>query len=342
MRLLKITLLLLTILVMSFSCDKQAATEEPYIVPYADQYATDIKAIDKFLDTYTMTATLANDYEDVVFTELTSPIDVSQTIRVKYASELKYKMITSNDVNYKVYYIEFREGTEDKPTTVDSTFVNYKGMLLNKKTTGYVDADGFEKNQIFDQAKSPVWFKLNRVIGGWTKIMSLFKSGTTAPGANNSITYANFGAGVMFLPSGLAYYNSAQANIPAYSPLIFTFSLKKVNYTDDDYDRIDSRYEGFDEVKQKYTKDTDGDGRLDYLDQDDDGDGYLTKEEIRKPATHLGLNPFYPFDPIVDNPMTTIDETEPKGIPDKTGEGTSVSRIRRHLDKTIKPPYTVY
>lgn len=277
MRLFKATLLVLLVFLSAFSCTKSDPTVEEFpIVPYADQYATDIKAIDKFLDETKMTD--ANDFQDITFTPLTAPIDASQSIRVQYASRLKEKIVNSNDVNYKVYYIEFREGTDEKPTSVDSVFVNYKGLLLNKKTD-YVDADGFEKNQIFDQAQNPIWFRLDQVIEGWNKIMSLFKSGTTSVGSNNSINYANFGAGVMFLPSGLGYYNVLKSKIPAYSPLIFTFSLKKINYSDQDYDRIDSRYEGYNDLTGKYTLDTDGDGRLNYLDQDDDGDGILTKEE---------------------------------------------------------------
>ena len=82
--------------------------------------------------------------------------------------------------------------------------------------------------------------------------------------------------------------------------------------------------------------DTDGDGLPDYLDRDDDGDGYLTKAEITKPTPLLvgqGISLYYPFDANVD---------EPKGIPDATGDGTSSTRLRRHLDKNTIPPYTTY
>ena len=82
----------------------------------------------------------------------------------------------------------------------------------------------------------------------------------------------------------------------------------------------------------------------------DDGDGFLTKFEVKKPTTFLGLSLYYPFNPVADDPSTPENEFEPKGIPSKdiididTNEpdGTTLTRLRRHLDKTAKPPYNVY
>ena len=132
---------------------------------------------------------------------------------------------------------------------------------------------------VFDRNyTSPIWFPLNGVVRGWQEIFPFFKSGTVTAGATagDPNVYSDFGAGVMFLPSGLAYYNRASTNIPSYSPLIFSFKLKSVNYVDNDFDGIDSRDEGIDT-----SLDTDGDTFPNYFDQDDDGDGYLTKSEIR-------------------------------------------------------------
>ena len=49
------------------------------------------------------------------------------------------------------------------------------------------------------------------------------------------------GAGVMFLPSGLAYFNGASGSIPSYSPLIFSFKLYAIKRADQDGDGILSR-----------------------------------------------------------------------------------------------------
>ena len=65
-----------------------------------------------------------------------------------------------------------------------------------------------------------IWFQLESVVAGWGEIIPLFKTGTfdTSAGPNPS-TFSNFGAGVMFLPSGLAYYEQMPSSlIPSYSP----------------------------------------------------------------------------------------------------------------------------
>ena len=261
------------------------------------------------------------------------------------------KNVTRHDINYKVYYISSREGVKKKPTSVDSLFVSYKGEYIYTKkeevvpATNPVTYNSFISSKEFDQAQNPVWFTLDNVIQGWKEIMTLFKSGTNTvnPNGSGSIDYADFGAGVMFLPSGLAYYNGSVGSIPTYSPLIFSFKLQEVNYVDSDYDRIDSKDEGYNVLTNTYTQDTDGDGRLDYLDQDDDGDSYLTKFEIKKPAPFLGTSLYYPFSPIADDPATTtIDESEPKGIPSASGDGVTTTRLRRHLDRNSHPPFTTY
>ena len=97
----------------------------------------------------------------------------------------------------------------------------------------------------FDYSETPIWFQLESVVSGWGEIVPLFKTGTydTTPGPNPS-TFSNFGAGVMFLPSGLAYYEQIpSALIPSYSPLIFSFKLKSQKSRDHDRDGILSKYE---------------------------------------------------------------------------------------------------
>ena len=71
----------------------------------------------------------------------------------------------------------------------------------------------------------------------------------------------------MFVPSGLGYYNIEKALIPAYSPLIFTFSLKRLRYRDHDGDKILSKYEYGPDLSEDAI-DTDGDDYYDYLDVD--------------------------------------------------------------------------
>ncbi len=293
-----------------FSCSKTDDIVKAPVAPYAYQYPRESESIEKFLDEYTMTD--SDDFQKVEFAKLTAPIDPSQSIRVKYAAQLKFKMVNSNGVNYKVYYIQLREGVGENPVKVDSVFTNYRGLLLNQKT-GYDATKTFQENQTFDsQTFAPTWFKLTDVIPGWQQIFPLFKSGNhTVDPVTNQVAYSDFGSGVMFVPSGLAYYNATLTTIPAYSPLIFAFTLKKVNHVDDDFDGVDTMYEDIDGDGSYYDDDTDGDGIANYLDRDDDGDGTLTKDEIRKNGVLQSYN----------------------NIEDCSGDNTNVNRKRKHIDK---------
>jgi hypothetical protein len=100
--------------------------------------------------------------------------------------------------------------------------------------------------------------------------------------------------------------------------------------------------------------DTDKDGVPDFIDIDDDGDGYTTKLEITKPTTEFGgdFGPsrYFPFEAfeVEDDPLTPkIDESlnrEPKGIPafvkTETVDGVTKNvydyntpgRLKIHLD----------
>ena len=201
----------------------------------------------------------------------------------------------------------------------------------------------------FDVAVNPVWFKLQEVISGWTHILTNFHSGTYT---TNPTTFVNYGAGVMFLPSGLGYYNNGTTNINSYSPLIFTFKLCEVHYRDQDGDGILSKDERkldptisplirwkenpagntykFDNdgnlVIDVPFLDTDGDGIADMYDTDDDGDHVLTRvETVKDPADITLASPLghYPFNPT---------PTEPKGVPNCSGDFTTPTRLRKYLD----------
>lgn len=336
-------------------------SDDPSITPlrdYAQQYAADIDSIDDYIDTHYMTVNPTN--FDVTFTEIPSG-GTQQSIRTQTQYPLEDTLVKEDGIEYKIYFIKFREGDAvngKRPTQVDSVHVSYRGIRLT--------------DDQFDDASNPVWFGLQDVITGWTHIIPNFKTGTytTAPGPN-PITFNDFGAGVMFLPSGLAYYNSAAGSIPSYSPIIFSFKLYELRYRDHDRDGILSKderkldpsipallrwrenpflgydYDGDGDVE---IYDTDGDGTANMFDIDDDGDGILTKLE-RKYTITSGTAPnlivntyYYPFDgAAVDNPLTEVDER--KGIPRKfigsptLDDFTNPTRLRRHLDPSSTPPY---
>ncbi|MBX9806224.1 MAG: FKBP-type peptidylprolyl isomerase, partial [Flavobacteriaceae bacterium] len=158
---------------------------------------------------------------------------------------------------------------------------------------------------------------------GWSEIFPLFKTGTSDINPNGTVTHKDFGAGVMFLPSGLAYYNTGKGSIPAYAPLVFSFKLYEIQRLDQDGDGIPSYQEdlngdgymrflatGVDNID-----DTDKDGIPDFFDVDDDGDNYTTKLELKKP----------------DGTYHTF-ETVPSC-------STSIKGIKRYLTSDCKPPF---
>lgn len=322
-----------------FSCQESDNVSAPPARPYAEVYPEDTLKIREFMETHYITVDA--DY-NTTFTQI--PAGGTQT-PIANMTELDTILRKFHDITYKIYYLKLCEGTGESPTRVDSSFVAYKGNTFTKTTTNNVDT--YTQN-VFDQSDSPIWFALEDVIKGWGEVIPKFKTGTHTVNTDGTVSFRNYGAGVMFLPSGLGYFNTATGNIGSYSPLIFSFKLYNQRYRDHDRDKILSKFEYREKETSglidfnKVALDTDGDGLPNYLDVDDDADGVLTKVEIKKPTPFLGLSLYYPFDPVADNPFTLEDETEPKGIPSDSGDGVSPTRLRRHLDKTSKPPFTIY
>ena len=188
--------------------------------PYAEQYPIDEAAIEDFLATHFVTV-------DADFNTTFTKIETGGTeTPIKNMSNLAFKMVDRNDLTYKLYYLVLNEGDAagESPIKVDSSFVSYKGTLFD--------------NTVFDTAESPVWFMLQDVVPGWGEIIPQFKTGTSIENPDGTVTYQNYGAGVMFLPSAFAYYNGSLGVIPQYSSLIFNFKLINQKHIDHDSDRV--------------------------------------------------------------------------------------------------------
>lgn len=271
---------LVSLLTIFAACKKD---DGPNVAPprdYAVQYATEKVEIEDYLKTHYMTVD-AN--LDVVFAKIGAG-ETHTSIWDQTQYPLQSKIVNSNDVDYTVYYIVLNQGIGDSPTRGDNVLTAYRGILLDGTQFDYTP---------FPQTQSP----LISSIEGWQEIIPLFKTGEyiDIPNSPDPPSFQNFGAGVMFLPSGLGYYNSGRGLISAYDSLIFTFKLYDLEYTDIDADGIlnkDETVPGTD--LNDY--DTDGDGLPNYKDSDDDGDGYFTKDEIRIPNSDPVE--YYEFDAI--------------------------------------------
>lgn len=339
-RILKASLVLLSCLVF-IQCKKEDVPGPLPMVPYAEQYPYDIADIEKFMDEHYMEVDAD---QDVIFFKMPNP-NPSNKVSIADQTEypIEYKMVNSNGVDYKVYYINLTKksgspydpdyyGENLNPTRVDEVFVTYKGTLARKTSDNIVT---------FDEIASPTWFPLDGVVQGWAEIIPKFKSGTfVSSNPDGTVSFQDYGAGIMFLPSGLGYYSTSRGLIPSYAPLIFNFKLMQTKYADHDEDGILSKDEDLNGNGVYTDDDTDGDGRQNYLDKDDDGDGVLTKNEIKRPKVLVGGvlvdNGFYPYNGAASDDVATPNIDETQGIPSCSGDFTTSTRLRKHLDKNCQ------
>jgi len=306
-----------------FSCSKDDnAIEEVPLRDFGEQYAKDNDSIEKYLNNYYIEkitdAPGQPEDQDIKMTKI--PVGGTQSSIMSLLNsptfpKLLTRSIKLHEITYKIYYLVLREGVGEKPCDVDGIFATYKGTLLNET--------------IFDQSFNPqgLWVldpsagSGSVFVEGWRQIFPQFRTGTyTESGlGDGTLTYNDFGAGVMFLPSGLAYYGSAQGSIPAYTPLVFSFKLYELRRYDSDNDGILSYLEDINSDGYVRTlpggdtnpDDSDSDGVPDYQDVDDDGDGFLTRREI-----------------TVNGKLTAFDL-----IPDCSGNTTDPDRNKKYLDK---------
>lgn len=324
----KFYFILLIATVSLFSCSKdETVTYEPPR-DYAVQYEADKKVIEEYLNTYYLDMDLTDPNfadKDVVLTKI--PVGGTQPSLMSYSTATTYPKLLSKEVSlhsivYKLYYLVLREGVGSSPCNVDGVLTSYRGDYLESiaattTTTASINAVKFEELK-YPQS----FFDLQNTIKGWGETFPEFKTGTYTSNSDGTITYKDFGAGIMFLPSGLAYYNTGSGSIPSYSPLVFSFKLYEIKRLDQDADGIPSFQEDLNgdgyvrylEAGIDNIDDTDKDGVPDFLDIDDDGDKFNTKLEITNTATGL----VYPF----------------ALIPDCSGNFTDPARVKKYLDKT--------
>ncbi len=320
--------LVLSLFTGFYSCQNDDGSSATPDRPYGEVYLEDIEEIEDFLHTHY--ATIDSEY-NVTFTQI--PEGGSQLSVWDMPELVRDFEVELHDITYKVYYLNLREGSGENITRVDSSFVSYKGFSFAKTT---VDAVDTYTQTVFDSKQNPVWLSLDEVIRGWAEVIPKFKTGTFSSQVDGTISFDNFGTGVMFLPSGLAYFSSGTLTIPSYAPLVFSFKLHNLRRRDHDRDGILSMHEyGPNFVDDAI--DTDGDERPDYIDVDDDADGVLTKTE--RSFTYLDgtetKTGYYPFNgALVDDPSTPYDDT--KGIPSCSNDFTTATRLRRHLDPTCR------
>jgi hypothetical protein len=274
-----------------FSCtgDRNAINIPPPR-SYADLYIADIDSIETYLKSHSLKKVLVDGQPDIEISTIpTNNPEALVSIWNNTEVPLRFKMVkndarssslvngrTADPVDYKLYYLILNEGGGQNPQTIDSTYTTYKGWNL--------------KGNVFDSSNIPFWSTFpalsaaeTNVISGFRQFLPLLKTAesTTINPDNGTVNYNNMGVGVVFIPSGLGYYNTSTAAIPAYSPLVFRIRLHTIHQRDHDGDRIFTKNEDINNDGDFFNDDTDGDTVPNFLDIDDDGDQYVTKNEIR-------------------------------------------------------------
>jgi FKBP-type peptidyl-prolyl cis-trans isomerase len=125
-----------------------------------------------------------------------------------------------------LYFIETKAGStaaEDTIKAGDIVKVYYKGYLIEDDAT-----KGIQDGYMFDASGEyePFSFTVGAgtVIAGWDEAMLYMKDGSEAK---------------LVIPSKLAYANTGQSSIPAYSPLVFYVKIVKVYRSKDTWPVIE-------------------------------------------------------------------------------------------------------
>ncbi|WP_396600473.1 FKBP-type peptidyl-prolyl cis-trans isomerase [Algibacter sp. R77976] len=302
MSLRKIGFFILSFVLVFSSCKKDDDGDTEIIVveinDRTEQQAIDDALLIDYLETHYYNSDVFIDNADPSISELIiselADGEVLQDGFTLLKDDVETHYITYEDTDYVYYILRINQGGGlESPAFTDTVRVNYEGFTL----------DG----NVFDSRFTQDIDLVSTIDGvyGWVKVFPQFNTSTSFDeNDDGTINYFNHGAGVMFLPSGLAYFSIAQTDITSYSPLIFKFDLLQSFENDHDNDGVPSYLEdlnnddnlivNYDDLTDETDDDTDGDGFANFNDADDDGDGVLTiNEDINNdgdPTNDIGAN----------------------------------------------------
>ncbi|RZN83199.1 MAG: hypothetical protein EVB11_05640 [Winogradskyella sp.] len=259
--------------------------DDPDFVPVEDRDRTEQQTTDKailldylqshYYNSGALSSIQNPEVSDIVITELAEgqAVPVNHTLLI---GAVETKTTTFEDTLYEYYILKINQGGgEASPDFTDKVRVEYEGTLI-------------EDASVFDSAVNPVDFDLvgfgvnaGGVITGWQRVFPEFNEASSFTTGSN-VQFDDYGVGVMFLPSGLAYFSSQLVGIPSYSNLIFKFALFQTEVNDHDVDGIPSYLEDLNANLDVFDEDTDENLIVNYVDPDDDGDGVLTRNELER------------------------------------------------------------
>ncbi len=218
---------------------------------------------------------------------------------------------TYEEVEYDYHILTLQQGGGEAPHFSDRVRLIYQGFTL--------DSNANNLSEAFDSSPTPVEFELVSLIRGWPLVIPEFNvADSFMENGDGTITYNNPGRGVMFIPSGLAYFNQVTAGIVEYSELLFKFELYQTEVADHDFDGLPSFVEDTNADLDVTNDDTDENGISNFNDPDDDGDGVLTFNELQQ--TEYEIN--------VGDPDPTFGENEFEIIREEEGGKIMITTVK--------------
>lgn len=327
--------------------------DDPDFIPVEDRDRTEQQVTDKaLLLTYLQTHYYNSDalsgmvnpgVDDIVITKLEAgqTLPVGTTLLI---NSVETKTTVFLETTYEYFLLRLNQGGGNtSPNFSDKIRVEYEGRLVPNLDD---ELDTNDEDTVFDSAVTPADFNLvgfgansGGVITGWQRVFPEFNSAASFTTGSN-VEFNDYGLGVMFIPSGLAYFSSQLVGIPSYSNLVFKFSLFQTEVNDHDNDGIPSYLEDLNNDLSTFDEDTDEDNLVNYVDPDDDGDGVSTRNELMR--TEYVINSGDP-EPILASNEFELNRVESMGmITITTGKilDTNNNNIDDYLEADITIDYS--
>ena len=319
----KIRFFLISILIISLSCRKD--DNNPIAIEEADrteQQVIDNDSLLGYFNSHYISNSILSNQSISLYEIMISPLPEDGVLPNADQNSLLIDVIetystTYLETDYEYYVLRINQGGGDtSPNFCDSVRVSYEGNLM----------DG----NIFDSSINPTDFDLIATISGWGKVISQFNNAESFNiNDDGTVSYTNPGIGVMFLPSGLAYFSSSAGSVPVYSNLIFKFKLFQSEVNDHDNDNVPTYLEDLDGDLNLTNDNSDDDPINNFLDSDDDNDGTPTIDEDLEPDSDLTVDRDGDGDPTNDigDGDPTNDDTDGDGIPNYLDSDDTASRL---------------
>ncbi|MDG5493057.1 FKBP-type peptidyl-prolyl cis-trans isomerase [Psychroserpens sp. SPM9] len=273
--------LIVVVLLVAMLASCKPDDAEVSLVPEADRTEQQVKdrdSIISYLETHYYNAgDLVDDgtdysIDDIIITELPQddegnylplPDPDTNTLLI---DAVETHFTTFEEADYEYYILRINQGEgEYSPNFSDDIRLVYSGINI-------------EDGEIFDSAINPnAPFDMLGLIQGWRNVIPQFNVASEfVVNEDGTVDYSGSGLGVMFIPSGLAYFASPPFGLGVYDNLVFKFELYQADANDHDGDGILTHLEDLNNNEDVNDDDTDGDNVPNFFDPDDDGDGVLT------------------------------------------------------------------